>query len=59
VVDVGDRLRDLGTSVSKDHWLTVRMVLVLMMIWGMIGCLMLIVIASSIALKHGIICGSA
>jgi hypothetical protein len=32
VVDVGDRLGDLGTSVSKDHWLTVRMILVLMLI---------------------------
>jgi hypothetical protein len=59
VVDVGDQLGDLGTSVSKDHWLTVRMILVLMLVWGMIGLLILIVIASSMTLEHGIIRGSA
>ena len=59
VVDVGDRLGDLGTSVSKDHWLAVRMILVLVLIGGMIGLLILIVIASSMTLEHGIIRGSA
>ena len=59
MVDVGDRLGDLGPSVSKDHWLAIRMILVLLLIGGMIGLLILIVIASSMALKHGIIRGSA
>ena len=59
MVDVGDRLGDLGPSVSKDHWLAVRMILVLLLIRGMIGLLIMIVIASSMTLEHGIIRGSA
>ena len=57
MVDVGDRLRGLGAAVAKDHRLAVRVNLVLVLIWGMVGSLMLVVIASGMALQHGIISG--
>ena len=56
VVDVGDRLGGLRASVGKDHRLAVRVILVLVLIWGMIGCWMLVLIAS---LDHSIISGCA
>ena len=59
MVDVGDRLGGLRAAVAKDHRLAVRVNLVLVLIWGMVGCLMLVVIASGMALQHGIIRGSA
>ena len=60
MVDVGDRLRGLGTSVAKDHRLAVRVILVLVLIWGLVGCRMLVVIAPRmVALEHGIIGGCA
>lgn len=59
MVDMGDRLGGLGTSVAKDHRLAVRVILVLVLIWGMVGSRMLVVIAPRMALEHGIIGGCA
>lgn len=56
MVDVGDRLGGLRASVGKDHRLAVRVILVLVLIWGMVGCRMLVLIAS---LDHSIISGCA